>query len=92
MKKVKAVFMMTLMMISSAMMGQTTVKGVLMDKSLNEGEPFATIRVFKQGKTDKAVSMFVTDAEGRFSHEVNGKGSFDMVFSSIGKNDLKKTV
>ncbi len=92
MNRVKVVFMMTLTLVSSAVMGQTTVKGVLMDKSLNEGEPFATVRVFKQGKTDKAVSMFVTDAEGRFSHQVNGRGLFDMVFSSIGKTDLKRSV
>ena len=63
-----------------------------MDKSLNEGEPFATIRVFKKGKTDKAVAMFLTDGEGRFSHEVNGTGDFDIVFSSVGKTDHKQTI
>ncbi|MBO4826050.1 MAG: TonB-dependent receptor [Prevotella sp.] len=92
MKKVKVVFMMTLMMISSAVMAQTTVKGVLMDKSVNEGEPFATIRVFKAGKSDKPVDMFLTDEDGRFSHAVNGKGMFDIVFSSVGKTDLKKSI
>ena len=36
--------------------------------------------------------MFLTDADGKFSHEVKGKGSFDIVFSSVGKDDLKRTV
>lgn len=74
-------------------MGQTTtVKGVLTDKSSGESEPFATVRVFNVGKTEKPVAMFLTDEEGRFSHEVKGKGKFDIVFSCIGKEDLKQTI
>ena len=73
-----------LLMTTSAMMAQTTVKGTLADETSKEGEPFATIRVFKEGKKDKPVAMFLTDAEGKFSHEVKGKGSFDIVFSSVG--------
>ena len=76
---IAAVVMMTM---SSTAMAQTTVKGVLMDETLGESEPFATVRVFKAGKTDKPVAMFLTDEEGKF----------DIVFSSIGKEDLKMTV
>ena len=86
---IAAVVMMTM---SSTVMAQTTVKGVLMDETLGESEPFATIRVFKAGKTDKPVAMFLTDEEGKFSEDVKGKGKFDIVFSSIGKEDLKMTV
>ena len=86
---IAAVVMMTM---SSAAMAQTTVKGVLMDETLGESEPFATVRVFKAGKTDKPVAMFLTDEDGKFSEEVKGKGKFDIVFSSIGKEDLKMTV
>ena len=65
------------------MMGQTTtVKGVLTDKSSGESEPFATVRVFNAGKTEKPVAMFLTDEEGHFSHEVKGKGKFDIDASS----------
>ena len=39
---IAAVVMMTM---SSAAMAQTTVKGVLMDETLGESEPFATVRV-----------------------------------------------
>ena len=86
---IAAVVMMTM---SSTVMAQTTVKGVLMDETLGESEPFATVRVFKAGKTDKPVAMFLTDEDGKFSEEVKGKGKFDIVFSSIGKEDLKMTV
>ena len=86
---IAAVVMMTM---SSTAMAQTTVKGVLMDETLGESEPFATVRVFKVGKTDKPVAMFLTDEEGKFSEEVKGKGKFDIVFSSVGKEELKQTV
>ena len=83
---------MMMIMMSSAVMAQTTVKGVLMDETLGESEPFATVRVFKAGKTDKPVAMFLTDENGAFNQEVKGKGKFDIVFSSVGKEDLKQTV
>lgn len=93
MEKIRLFLMTTLLMISSAMMGQTTtVKGVLMDQTLGESEPYATIRIFKQGKQDKAVAMFLTDAEGNFKQEIKGEGTFDLIVSSIGKEDLKKTI
>ena len=92
MKKFRILFATVMMMMSSAMMGQTTVKGVLMDEGLGEAEPFATIRVFKEGKTGKPVAMFLTDENGQFKQEVKGKGKFDIVFSSVGKEDLKMTI
>ncbi len=92
MKQFRALFVAALMSISSVAMAQTTVKGLLMDETLGESEPFATVRVFKAGKTEKPVAMFLTDENGQFSQEVKGKGRFDIVFSSIGKEDLKKTV
>ena len=50
MKQLKAFFAAAVMMtMSSTMMAQTTVKGVLMDETLGESEPFATVRVFKAG-------------------------------------------
>ena len=92
MKQFRTFFVMTLMTLSSVAMAQTTVKGTLMDETLGEAEPFATIRVFKAGKTEKPVAMFLTDENGQFSQEVKGKGKFDIVFSSVGKEDLKMTI
>ncbi len=93
MKQVRVFFAaIVMMMTSQVMMAQTTVKGVLMDETLGEAEPFATVRVFKAGKTQKPVAMFLTNENGEFKQEVKGKGRFDIVFSSIGKKDLKQTV
>ena len=93
MKQFKVFFAaIVMMMTSQVMMAQTTVKGVLMDETLGEAEPFATVRVFKAGKTEKPVAMFLTNENGEFKQEVKGKGRFDIVFSSIGKEDLKQTV
>ena len=92
MKQFRTFLVMTLMTLSSVAMAQTTVKGTLMDETLGEAEPFATIRVFKAGKTEKPVAMFLTDENGQFSQEVKGKGKFDIVFSSVGKEDLKMTI
>ena len=92
MKQFRTFLVMTLMTLSSVAMAQTTVKGTLMDETLGEAEPFATIRVFKAGKTEKPVAMFLTDENGQFSQEVKGNGKFDIVFSSVGKEDLKMTI
>ena len=88
----KIMLMMMFGLLATTVTAQTTVKGVLMDKTLNEGEPYATVRVMKQGSSEKPVVSFLTDAEGRFSHEVAGQGKFDIVFSSIGKADLRKAM
>ncbi len=87
-------FLVTMMLTLSAvvMAQKTTVSGVLMDKTLNEGEPFATVRVFKAGKSDKPIAMFITDENGRFQQEVKGKGKFDIVFSSVGKEELRQSI
>ena len=86
-------FVVVLTLTSATMLAQTTtVKGVLVDKITGEGEPFATVRIFPEGKTEKAVSMFLTGDEGQFSQDVAGQGQFDIVFSSVGKEDLKQTI
>ena len=92
MKQFRAIFVMMMPMISAVMTAQTTVKGVLTDENLGEAEPFATVRVFKHGKTDKPVAMFLTKEDGSFSQQVKGKGRYDIVFSSVGKEDLKQTI
>ena len=92
MKQIRFFLSVMMLTVSAVVMAQTTVKGVLMDKTLGEAEPFATVRVFKAGKTDKPVAMFLTKEDGQFSEKVNGKGKFDIVFSSVGKEDLRQTI
>ena len=72
MKQFRAIIVMMMLTLSAAVTAQTTVKGVLMDATLGEAEPFATVRVFKQGKTDKPVAMFLTKADGSFAEQVKG--------------------
>ncbi len=79
-------------LVSLPSLSQTTVKGILVDQSLGEGEPYATVRVFQPGKSDKAVAMFLTGEDGRFSHEVKGRGKYDIVFSSVGKKELRRAI
>ena len=64
---------------------KTIVKGVVLDSLTQEGEPFATIRIYKQGNHEQPVAMNVTDMDGVFAQEVNGKGAFEVLFSSVGK-------
>jgi len=93
MKKVSLFLVALLVMVSSAAMAQKTlVKGLLKDNTSGEGEPFATVRIFKEGKADKPVAMFLTDAEGRFSQELTGQGPHRIVFSSMGKEELKRDI
>ena len=92
MKQMRQTIVMMMLTVSAVVMGQTTVKGTLMDEASGETEPFATVRVFKTGKADKPVAMFLTDENGQFSKEVKGKGKHDIVFSSVGKEDLRRTV
>ena len=73
-------------------MAQTTVKGVLMDKTLGESEPYATVRIFSAKKKDKPVAMFLTNENGQFQKEVKGNGKYSIVFSSVGKEDLSQDI
>ena len=92
MKQIRILFVMMLTMVSAVMTAQTTVKGELKDKASGESEPYATVRVFKAGKSDKPVAMFLTDENGRFSQKLTVKGKYDIVFSSVGKDDQRQTI
>ena len=73
-------------------MAQTTVKGMLMNQTLGESEPYATVRIFSAKKKDKPVAMFLTNENGQFQQEVKGNGAYSIVFSSVGKEDLSKDI
>lgn len=80
------------LLIAAIATAQTTVRGTVVDKTTGQGEPFATVRVFKQGNTEKAAAMFLTDVDGHFSQQVKGQGMHDIVVSSLGKNDLRRSI
>lgn len=69
-----------------------TIKGVLTDSISGETEPYATVRVFQDNKTDKPVAMSVTDADGRINQQVEGTGRFTITFSATGKNSVTRHI
>ena len=87
-------FLMTCMLtVSSAMVAQnTTVRGVVMDKSLGEGAAFATVKVYKPGKDSTVVAAFQTDVDGVFNKDIVGAGEHNMIISSVGKANYEKTI
>ena len=61
-----------------------TVKGILVDSLTNEGEPYATIRIFQKGETQKPVYASVTQTNGKFSGELKSPGQYTIYLSSVG--------
>ena len=88
----KSVITIMLSFIATVMMAQkTVVTGVLVDATLQEGEPYATVRIFKKG-AQKPAAMCVTDLDGHFSQEIAGNGSYVVQMSSIGKVDTNREI
>jgi hypothetical protein len=88
----KSVITIVLSFIATVMMAQKTViTGVLVDATLQEGEPYATVRIFKKGN-QKPAAMCVTDVDGHFSQEIAGIGNYVVQMSSIGKVDASREI
>lgn len=78
---------------TSAAAQTTIIKGLLMDSVTHEGEPYATVRVYKGASTKgDADAMSVTDANGNISQKVNGKGRYTIVMSSVGRKTIRRSV
>lgn len=60
------------------------VKGVLVDSLTNEGEPYATLRIFKKGETKKPVYAAVTQPNGKFDGQLKAPGQYTLYLSSVG--------
>ena len=64
MKIGKLFFTYVLLLVSMAAQGQTSViSGALVDSLTHEGEPFATIRVYKGRRSEKPVAMSVPQVQ-----------------------------
>lgn len=70
----------------------STKKGMVVDSLTSQGEPYVTIRVYKERKSDKPLAMWVTNIDGTFTHTVNGQGNFFISFSSMGRKDIIRNV
>ena len=93
MKSIRIIVLAAVAAIVMSVSGQTTtVKGVLKDSTLNEPEPYATVRVFSKDNKSNPTKMFLTKDDGSFNVIITGKGVFDFVFSSVGKEDKRIAV
>ena len=61
-----------------------SVKGALVDSLTNEGEPYATIRIFRKGETKKPVYAAVTQTNGKFNEKLKEAGEYTIYISSVG--------
>lgn len=91
MKAKKLMTGLLLMMFSMPMMAQTTLKAVLVDSLTQEGEPYATVRIFKSRNMKEPVAMAVSDMDGNVSQTVNGRGQFVVTFNSVGRKEIRRT-
>lgn len=93
--KIKAALLMLLLAVFSLpTSAQTTIiKGLLLDSVTHEGEPYATVRVYKGTNTKgSADAMSVTDEQGHVSQSVSGRGLYTVVLSSVGRKTIMKGV
>lgn len=72
-------------------MESTEIKGRIYDPTFNEGEPFATVRIYKN-KDSKPINSLVTDENGEFSINIDKTGIYIIEFSSLGKETISKEI
>ncbi|MDE6543792.1 MAG: TonB-dependent receptor family protein [Muribaculaceae bacterium] len=65
------------------------VKGRLFNPTLNEGEPFVTVRVFN-AKSNKPAATLVTDVDGNFIYETKKGGEYRLEFSALAKETVSR--
>lgn len=60
-----------------------TIYGVVEDSITHEGEPYATLSIYRKGHEEKAVQMAVTDANGKFKVTSKGEGDYVLEVKSV---------
>ena len=87
------IFTLGLMSFALTAHGQTSmISGVLLDSLTHEGEPYATIRVYKGKKSETPVAMSITGQDGRFSQKITGQGNYFISFTSMGRKEILRKV
>lgn len=67
--------------------------GCVVDSLTQEGEPMATLRVWKAGvkqENSKAAAMGTTDVNGKFNLTLKSKGQYTLLITSIGRTPITK--
>ena len=77
-RNLRLLFSIIMMLVASFAMAQSTVvTGSVKSKTQGEGESFATVRIFPKGKSEGAIAMFLTDADGNFNHQIKTKNTYN---------------
>ena len=88
----KQVIILLLVFISGIMeIHSSVITGRLYNPSFKEGEPFATVRIFKQ-KDIKPVSTIVTDENGEFTINIDKPGEYRLEFSAVGREPVSREI
>lgn len=66
------------------------VKGILVDSLTQQGEPYATIRIFKAADTNEAIHISVTDENGSFQEELPEAGRYSISLSAVGRSVVSR--
>ncbi len=86
-------FCVVLAIVTTSVTAQTTVvSGEMVDSLTRQGEPNASIRVFKAGNMEKPVAMSITDINGKFRQAITGVGAYTILFSSTGRKRISRNV
>ncbi|EHO67090.1 hypothetical protein HMPREF9140_01827 [Prevotella micans F0438] len=85
-------FLLVFASITTAISAQTTITGEVLDSLTKKGEPYATIRVYKNKNSEKPIAMWVTDTDGRFSQTVTAQGNFFISFNSMGRREIVRRI
>ena len=67
-----------------------TVKGVVLDSLTRQGEPAAILQFFKVDDDSKAVAFTTTAEDGTFSHTFDVKGEYYLLFSNLGRKEVRR--
>ncbi len=92
MKKVLLVIVVVFCFAINSLAQTTIVKGIVLDSLTHEPKPYATVRIFRDHKTERPSSAGITDIKGKFSQKINGKGLYMMYISSMGRKDIVREV
>ena len=69
------------------------ITGCVVDSLTQEGEPMATLRIWKAGvkqENSKAAAMGTTDVNGKFNLTLKSKGQYTLLITSIGRTPITK--
>jgi len=65
-----------------------TVKGQVVDSLGQESIPYATLKITETENPAKAIKLFATEADGKFSVVLNQVGKFDLHIHFVGKTPV----